>query len=174
MEPNKAGDHSTTPLDKHALLSIYLSDHMAGAAAGTALAARLLRRHRGTDMAPELTQLHADIAEDRDSLAGIMARLAVRPARYKIVLARVGEAVTRLKLNGSAVRRSPLSTLIELEAMVLGVFGKRCGWQGLRILADDIPALDAAQLDELLARADRQIEMLERLRGTATRRAFLR
>lgn len=173
MEPNEAGSRTSSGASSHALLSIYLSDHMAGAGAGTALAGRLLRRHRGTDMEHDLEWLHGMIVEDRETLAGMLRRLEVRPAGYKLALARVGEAITRLKLNGSALRRSPLSTLIELEAMLLGVYGKRCGWQAMRTLADDVAALDAAQLEGLIARADQQIERLENLRRTAARRALI-
>ena len=48
--------------------------------------------------------------------------------------------------------------------MRLGVEGKAAGWRTLRTLADTDKRLDPARLDELIARAARQSEMLEDLR----------
>jgi hypothetical protein len=54
--------------------------------------------------------------------------------------------------------------VIELEGLRLGVEGKSAGWRLLRALAATDPRLDAAALDDLIRRADRQAEELERLR----------
>jgi hypothetical protein len=80
--------------------------------------------------------------------------------------------VGRLKLNGTLLRRSPLSSVVELEAMHLGIEGKIDGWQALRQLADHEPRLDSSQLDELLARARQQSDGLQRLRLQAATTAF--
>jgi hypothetical protein len=151
---------------------VYLNDHLAGAVGGTALARRLARGHRGTDFEAELQQIAGQIRDDLDSLRQIMNRLGIRPVWYKAPLAMVTERVSRLKLNGQLRGRSPLSTLIELEAMQLGVHGKTSGWRTLRELADTVPALDAEQLDRLLERAHDQLDRLERMRVTAAGRAL--
>ena len=49
----------------------------------------------------------------------------------------------------------------------LGVEGKAAGWRTLRTLADSDPRLDPARLDELIARARRQADLLEDLRVAA-------
>jgi hypothetical protein len=56
--------------------------------------------------------------------------------------------------------------------MRLGVEGKAAGWRTLRTRAEHDPRLDKNQLDDLMARADRQIEQLEELRVTAAAEAF--
>jgi hypothetical protein len=49
----------------------------------------------------------------------------------------------------------------------LGVEGKAAGWRTLRVLADTDQRLEPARLDELIARAQRQAELLEDLRVRA-------
>jgi hypothetical protein len=101
-----------------------------------------------------------------------MAALGVPVRHYKMVAAWAAEKVARLKLNGRIFARSPLSRVIELEMLRLGVEGKVAGWRTLRMLADTDPRLDAARLDELIDRARRQINQLERLRVRAATDAF--
>ena len=55
----------------------------------------------------------------------------------------------------------------------LGVEGKAAGWRTLRVLADTDTRLDAAVLDELLARARSQRDALEELRVQAASDAFV-
>ena len=56
--------------------------------------------------------------------------------------------------------------------MSLGVTGKAAGWRTLRLLADTDPRLDHGRLDELTARADSQLKLLEGLRVRAARSAL--
>jgi hypothetical protein len=56
--------------------------------------------------------------------------------------------------------------------MRLGVAGKAAGWRTLRVLADTDARLDCGRLDELIARADSQLSMLEDLRVRAARLAL--
>lgn len=145
------------------LLAIYLNDHLAGATGG----AELFRRSARAQRSPELERLASQIAEDRQSLLGILDALGVPVDRVKVAGGWVGEKLMRLKPNGSLLRRSPLDALIELESMTLGVHGKAAGWRTLRALADAEPGLDAAVLDRLLERAERQLDELEQLRAAA-------
>jgi hypothetical protein len=101
-----------------------------------------------------------------------MATLGVQVSLPKVALAWVGEKVTRLKSNGRLVRRSPLPDLVELEVMYLRISGKEAGWHTLRIVADSDDRLDVDRLDELIARARRQVATLERLRQEEARRLF--
>ena len=144
------------------LLGIYLNDHLGGATAGLDMFRRAAAAHRGTPAGDELARLAAEVAEDRASLLGIMAALGVPQRAYKVWGGWALEKVGRLKPNGHLLSRSPLSSLVELEALVLGVEGKGAGFRALRAAA--LPALDAAELDRLVERAARQAEVLERLR----------
>jgi hypothetical protein len=154
------------------MLAIYLNDHLAGATGGLELARRTASAHRGTPDGPDLQRLADEIAEDRESLLAVMRALGVGVQQYKVGAGWLAEKVGRLKLNGSWVSRSPLSSVVELEGLFVGVNGKACLWRTLRALADDEPRLDADELDRLLARAEDQKDRIERMRLRATVEVF--
>ncbi|MGW4561910.1 hypothetical protein ACWEN3_05720 [Streptomyces sp. NPDC004561] len=147
------------------LLGIYLNDHLAGATAGTQRAAYLVRNARGSALGRALGPVAAEIAQDRTTLLGIMRDLNIPVRHYKVCAGWAGEKLGRLKSNGRLVNRSPLSTVLELEALRLGVEGKAAGWQTLRQLSATEERLDSAQLDRMLERARRQQETVEEWRS---------
>ena len=154
------------------LLGIYLNDHLAGATAGTELARRMARSHRGREDSGPLNRLAAEIAQDRKALADIMAALGITVRAYKVGAAWIGEKAGRLKFNGRLLARSPLSDLEELEILRLGVEGKAAGWRTLRARADTDARLDAGRLDALISRASSQVTELEELRVRAASRVL--
>jgi hypothetical protein len=155
-----------------ALLGIYLNDHLAGAVAGGGLAHRLAEAEGQPPGGGELRKLAAEVEEDRAALLDMMAALEVPVRHYKTWAAWTAEKLARLKLNGRLVGRSPLSRVVELEAMRLAVEGKAAGWRTLRARAETDSRLDSARLDGLIDRAQRQIELLERLRVRAAADVF--
>jgi hypothetical protein len=82
------------------------------------------------------------------------------------------EKVGRLKPNGRILSRSPLSDVLEVEALRLAVEGKAAGWLLLRRFAEQDGRLDPAQLDRLINRAARQAEVLEDLRVKSAQQTF--
>ncbi|MCX5613458.1 hypothetical protein OHB39_39065 [Streptomyces sp. NBC_00047] len=146
------------------LLTVYLNDHLTGSGAGVRLIYRIADRHRPKGSWPELAALAGQIEEDQQSLRRIMHDLDVPVRRLREVVGRIGEKAGRLKPNGRLLSRSPLSDVLELEAMLLGVEGKAACWRALRALAATDTRLDASDLDRLLARADAQSRSLEDLR----------
>ncbi|EFL18803.1 hypothetical protein [Streptomyces sp. C] len=101
-----------------------------------------------------------------------MAGLGVPESRGRAALGRLAEKAGRLKLNGHLFTRSPLSDVLELEAMRLGVEGKACMWRALQALADGGVRVDGARLHALLRRAERQIRILETLRAERSAQVF--
>jgi len=152
-----------TPQD---YLGIYLNDHLAGATSGMELARRMAgSAEPGSESAVLLKKVAAEITADRAVLIAMMAALGVPVRGYKVFGAWAGEKAGRVvKLNGHLLSRSPLSDLEETEILRLGITGKAAGWRTLRTVADTDRRLDAAQLDELLAKASRQEDELEDLR----------
>jgi hypothetical protein len=157
---------------RHSMLGIYLNDHLVGATAGSELARRMTRSHRGQEEDAQLNRLAAEIKQDRSALLDIMASLGVTVRAYKVGAAWIGEKAGRLKFNGRLLSRSPLSDLEELEVLQLGVEGKAAGWRTLRARADTDARLDAGRLDELISRAKRQVDELEELRARAASRVL--
>jgi hypothetical protein len=154
------------------LLGIYLNDHLAGSTAGIELVRRACSQNQGTDYGRFLAELTKEIDEDRAAFIEIMDTLGIRRDPAKVAGGWVLEKVGRLKLNGQLRGYSPLSRLVELEGLALGVTGKLAGWKALRLLADGEPALDAAALERLIKRAETQQRELEEHRLQATREAF--
>jgi hypothetical protein len=141
-------------------LNIYLDDHVAGATAGSQRAARLAEAEAESKDAAVLARFAADVKADLDALLALMDTLGVEPSRVKAGLASVAEKLGALKLNGRVSERSPLSTIIELEAMQMAVRAKRSLWETLKVA---MPPPAPVELDALVARADGQLELLSGL-----------
>ncbi|TDC21815.1 hypothetical protein E1265_17115 [Streptomyces sp. 8K308] len=155
-----------------ALLGIYLNDHLAGATAGVERARHLVRSTQGSTLAGALGPVAVEIAQDRTSLLAIMKGLDVPVRRYKVYAGWTAEKVARLKNNGRLVRRSPLSTVLELELLRMAVEGKAAGWQTLRRLAAAEERLSPELLDGLLERARRQQGVVEEWRARQAEATF--
>jgi len=117
-----------------------------------------------------LTGICAEIEADRATLERVMERLEVKRNTAKVAGAWVAEKLGRLKLNGRLSGYSPLSRLIELEMLHIGITGKIQLWQaleetqGARLAQFDLPAL--------VERAESQRAAVERLRLDAVREAL--
>ncbi|MFC1408415.1 hypothetical protein ACEZCY_03845 [Streptacidiphilus sp. N1-12] len=160
-------DNSTLRPPAAKLLGIYLNDHLAGASGGIELAHRLADAEHGTDLGEQVTALAKEITEDRAALLRIMRSLDVTPHHRFSTLGWTVEKVARLKLNGRLLHRSPLSTLVELEALRLGVLGKHQLWTTLAHTHAEDPRLHTDRLHELQRRAEQQATTLETLRQAA-------
>jgi hypothetical protein len=136
-------------------MAVYLNDHAAGAAGVTRRAERLAREEHGADrgyLDGFVTELHGE----RDILRRIMQDHGVAERRWKQVVARVAEVAGLLKMNGTGLRRSPLSSVLELELIVGGVNAKRALWRSLQ----EAEAIDDPLAEQLIAQADDQIRRL--------------
>ena len=154
------------------LLGIYCNDHLAAATGGIELVSRMLGRHRGTAHEPRLEQLLDQLREERGVLASSMAALGLPIRQYKQVASWIGEKLSRAKLNGHLLSRSPLSDLVEFEFIATAVLAKRAGFESLRALAEMDPRLDAEALDRMIAQADGQHDWLADVRREVAGRVF--
>jgi hypothetical protein len=154
------------------LLRTYLQDHHAGATAGVELARRTAGANRDNEFGPPLARLAEEIAEDRETLEGVMERLGVRPHRIKDAGGWLAEKLGRLKPNNRLLSASPLSRVIELEGLLIGVTGKLALWEALGdSLGEGLDDVDFGVLGE---RAREQRATLEGLRRRAAAEAFER
>jgi hypothetical protein len=152
------------------LLAIYLNDHLAGATGGLELAKRAAGSNRGTELGEFLERLRDEVEQDRASLVEAMRRLEIGRDRAKIAAGWAAEKAGRLKLNGRLIGYSPLSRVVELEALTLAVAGKLACWRALDALGD--ARLRDIGLPALIERGERQREELERFRLDAAREAL--
>ncbi|HEY7836073.1 MAG TPA: hypothetical protein VIB59_01325 [Solirubrobacteraceae bacterium] len=155
------------------LLATYLNDHLAGATAGRELARRIASNNRGSDLyGPPSQQLAEEVDEDRETLLEIMRALGVGVDHVKVAGGWTVEKLGRLKPNGRLLSYSPLSRLVELEAMTLGVRGKLAMWDALLEVVADDERLAGVDLGRLAERAAAQLETLEPLRLAAAGEAL--
>lgn len=145
------------------LLGVYLNNHLTGANGGVDLFRRAAEQHRGTDVGDELAQLAEEVREDRAALRRVMRRLGVEENRPMTLLGKVGERVGRFKPNGFVVRRSPLSDVVELEALRVAVAGRTAGWQLLLVVAGDDAQLDRDEVEGRVRLAEEHAARLARL-----------
>jgi hypothetical protein len=151
----------------------YLQHHWVGSTAGVALFERVARTHGVVEVSTAVGLLADEVAEERETLRRIMHDVGISPSALGTVAAKVGAELGRFKPNGRILSRAPLTDLVEIEALRIAVWGKRCGWEALRSVADADPRLDATLLDGLVARSDRQLERLGELHLTTARRRIV-
>jgi hypothetical protein len=144
------------------LLAIYLNDHLAGATLGVELTLRAARENTGSELGVFLRQvLLPEIREDRQTLERLMGWLGIARSRPKVAAAWAAEKVGRLKLNGELTRYSPLSRLLELESLAVGIEGKRALWLALEATADSSEPVEGFDFRALAERAKSQRQRLE-------------
>lgn len=118
--------------DPDKLLSIYLNDHLAGATVGVELARRLRASNSDEpEFGEPLAEVCAEIETDRGSLEAAMERMDIPRGRVKPAAGWAGEKLGRLKFNGQLRGYSPLSRLVELELLLIGITGKMRMWKAL-------------------------------------------
>lgn len=153
-------------------LTVYLNDHLAGAAFGRERVRAAAGANRSTEFGEPLARLAAQIEADRHELLSIVQELGRGRDPLREAGGWLGERLLRLRPNGRMIGYSPLSRLQDLEALEAGVEAKLALWRALRALAPDEPRLDEQRLDRLLARAQRQRRELTRLHKRAAAVAF--
>ena len=115
-------------MNRPELLAIYLNDHLAGSTGGVETARRARGSNEGTEFGAPLAALCAEIEADRETLEAVMKELGVARSRIKPAIGWLGEKLGRLKPNGQLRGYSPLSRVVELELLLLGITGKLRLW----------------------------------------------
>jgi hypothetical protein len=154
------------------LLEIYLADHLAASTAGLELARRTARANAGSTAGDVLVRLVDQIEEDRRALRRVVAELGFAESKPKEALAWAAEKLGRLKLNGQLRGYSPLSRVLEFEALSVGIAGKLALWETLQVVLGPEQRLVGVDLRELAERAQSQRAEVEGLRADAVRAAF--
>jgi hypothetical protein len=154
-------------------LAVYLNDHLAGATVGHELAKRAASSNEGSEYGTFLSDLEHEIAEDRAALVRIMERFEIKQDKLKTTGAYIAEKFGRLKPNAHFTSYSPLSRVVELEFLLLGVTGKLALWRALLAVEHADERLDAEELSVLAERAESQRNELEPFRLRAVEDALL-
>lgn len=144
-------DASVASARREALLT-YLVDHLRGADAAIHVVHRLSRTHAGTRDGRLFRELAEEFEEDREVVRSVVA--LVGPARHGRRRA-LGKAAGVLMDLGAGGRPGDLSLLLTLEALAIGIQGKRCLFRALQELGEPI-SLGNHSFQAMEARAIRQ------------------
>lgn len=155
----------------HDALRTYLNDHLAGATG----ALQLLEHMAGSAESPADKQffvnLHAEVSEDRDILAGLIEKTGKQPSGLRQAGGWIAAKVGQLKLAVDTPAAGTLDYLEALEVLCVGILGKRALWRALRTVAD-LPELQGLDFPQLEARALDQHDRVEARRVAAAPHAL--
>lgn len=156
-------------------LVVYLRNHDAALLAWSERLDLTARSHLLRSVREALAPLADEVRADRGELARVMQALGVPPSRLQRIVTVVGERLGRLKPNDSWSRRTPLTDVVEVEALGLAALGTLrlwqtlLTWQSLEGVGPLRAWLDDLDLDALVSRSRRRIETLERLHDDSVR-----
>ena len=153
-------------------LDVYLNDHLAGAMLGSDLAEQIKARNQGTALGELMGSLAPQIEEDRRTLIRLMDRLDSAENPVKQATTWVAEKASRVKFSGLTSGEPELGGFMALEALTLGVQGKRSMWLALKEVRGHYEPLASINLDELIERAQAQSDALDVAHLAACRRAL--
>src|SRR5437588_9890899 len=121
-------------------LATYLNDHLAGSVVALEMLDHLEKTHASTPLAARFASLRAEIQADRAELESLMGRLQVSASVPRRAMAWLTEKFARLKLRVDDPEGGPLRLLEAVEAVSLGIEGKRLLWLALAAAATSNPA----------------------------------
>ena len=133
----------------------------------------LISSHRGKTHEQFFIRLRDEVVEDQDVLSGLLRDLHADPGAVRNTTAFLSEKLARIKLLLEDPAGTQLAPLEKLEALALGIEGKRALWRALLAVAEEIPALRKVDLARLDERADDQHKRVEARRIEAAREAFV-
>jgi hypothetical protein len=123
-------------------LAAYLNDHLAGSVGAIELVERTIRENAGHLLARRLEEVLKEIRKDQAVLQDLIERVGARESPLK-------KALGRMEV---------------LEALAMGIQGKRGMWRALRVVVSKHPALYGLDLDLLERRAVEQHDQVEQWR----------
>jgi hypothetical protein len=147
--------------DKRNALATYLRDHLAGADTVIQVVQGLRDAYRGGPEGALFESLYDAFREDRGVVQGILAELGYTSRSTKRLAGRATGNALRVVAGGAP---GDLSLFRTLEALAIGVQGKRCLWRAAQALVGLAHPPGRRSFVELEADAVRQWETIERHR----------
>lgn len=154
-------------------LITYLNNHLAGSVAAIELLEHGIRRETDSPLEVLFSELLPEITADQATLRELIEQLDEKESGAKKAVAWLGEKLSRITRDTAAIEAGvPLSQFEEVEALALGILGKRSLWSALRILARTDPRLQALDYEKLITRAEEQYARVEDFRLTIAHAAL--
>ena len=152
-------------------IETYLNDHLAGSTVAVELLEDLESSHDG-EWRTFFRVLRADIESDRGKLETLMKEMDIDQSKLRKGMGWLGEKFTELKMRVDDLTDGDLRLFESLEALSLGIEGKRSLWLALAEAATDNPDLRHLDYQHLISRADEQRARVEKRRLEIAARAL--
>ena len=156
-------------LNKRKAFATYLRDHLAGADTAIQVVQGLRDAYRGGPEGTLFESLYDEFREDRGVVEGILAELGYTSRSTKRLAGRATGNALRAVAGGAP---GDLSLFRTLEALAIGVQGKRCLWRAAQALVGLPHPPGRRSFAELEADAVRQWETIERHRRSVVPGTF--
>jgi hypothetical protein len=153
-------------------IATYLNDHLAGSEVALELIEHLETAHAGTPLEQFFAELRADVTADRHELEGLMEQLHITESRVRKATAWLSEKLTEVKLRLDDPAGGALRLMESLEALSLGIEGKRGMWLALAAVAEEAEWLRVVNYERLIRRAEEQRSRVEAERLKAAKTAL--
>jgi hypothetical protein len=142
-------------------LPIYLNDHLAGSVGALELLDHLIETYRGKDLEGFFKDLRDEVEADQDTLQDLIEKLGEKESVVRKAGAWVAEKISLAKIRLSDSEKGRMGLFHALEALVLGITGKRGLWTALAAAADTVPRLKELDYPRLEKRAAEQCALVE-------------
>jgi hypothetical protein len=150
-------------------LHTYLNDHLAGSVVAIELLDEVIEHHSEDRFGKIFRDWRGDIEADQETLRNLIRKLGAKESAMRKAGAWVAEKFSRIKIGDVD---DSAGLLQALEALALGITGKRLLWCALGTIAPNFAALQGTDFGKLEKRAQDQFERVETLRLEMVREAF--
>lgn len=153
-------------------LSAYLNDHLAGSVGALELLDRLIETLEGKPLEKFFRELRDEIQHEQEQLRELMQKLGVAESGVRKAGAWLAEKLSRPKIDLDEESAEEIGLFLALEALVLGITGKRSLWRALQASSRTVPELARLDYSGLEKAAIEQCEKVEARRLEIARTVF--
>jgi hypothetical protein len=153
-------------------LLTHANDHLAGSVTALEMIEHLREATAGSELGRFLDGLHGEITQDQEVLRDLIHRLGGTQSAVKKAAGWLAQKMTQANLAVTNPDEDKLELFQSLEALPLGILGKRALWQALSAPDDPAVPLTPRELARLTQRAEHHHARVEERRVRAAREAF--
>ena len=150
----------------------YLNDHLAGSVGALELLDRLIENYQGKPLERFFQDLRGNIEEDQKKLEELIHKLGEEESGVRKAGAWILEKLSRAKIRLAESEEEKVGLFLALEALALGITGKRSLWRALAAAAETVPPLARLDYSALEKRAAEQGDRVEAKRLELARTVF--
>jgi hypothetical protein len=153
-------------------LTSYLNDHLTGSVGALELLDRLIETYQGKPLERFFQDLREDVDQDQEQLKELMQKVGAEESAVRKAGAWIAEKLSRSKIELGDSSDAETGLFLALEALVLGITGKRSLWRALQSASRAVPELARLDYSGLEKRAIEQCERVEARRLEIARTVF--